>query len=245
MLKFWVHTLWKGMMEISAERDKIIKSLNELETEFKKGNVPESHYKFQKRQLTGRLETLEAAERVMRLQGKKITEAPLEAGDESENDELFKKYITSPGLKEKNIESNKGISQNAMIATALLIFAFAVGIGFGIYTLNIPEEVSSVSLYTNESAFPPFVLNNTTNMTNTTNTTNRTRQMMNTSKPVSPPVTQPAPAATPPANEAKPQEPANNDSNKTNNNDNNSAAGEPVQKKSKNLTSLNSSNITH
>lgn len=241
MLKFWVHTPWKGMIEISVERDKITKSLDELENEFKNGNVPESHYKFQKRQLTGRLETLEAAERVMKLQGKKITETPVESGDESENDELFKKYITSSGLKEKNIGANKGISQNTMIATALLIMAFAVGIGFGIYTLNIPEEVSSVSLYTNDSAFPPFVLNNTTNMTNTTNTTNSTR-MLNTSKPVSPPVTQPAPPATPPANEVKSPAPANN-SNDTNSNNNGSAAGEPPKKP--NRTYTNSSNITH
>jgi len=194
MLKFWVHTPWKGMMEISAERDKITKSLDELENEFKKGNVPESHYKFQKRQLTGRLETLEASEIVMKLQGKKITEAPVESGDESENDELFKKYITSPGLKEKNIGNYKKISQNTMIATALLFMAFVAGIGLGIYTLNIPGEVPRVSLYTNDSVFPPFVLNNTTNMTNTTNST---RQMLNTSKPVSPPVTQPAPATIP------------------------------------------------
>ena len=59
-----------------------------------------------------------------------------------------------------------------------------MGIGFGIYTLNIPEEVSSVSLYTNDSAFPPFVLNNTTNVTNTTNST---KQMLNTTKKVTTP----------------------------------------------------------
>lgn len=227
------------MVEISVERDKIIKSLDELENEFKKGKVPGSHYEFQKRQLTGRLETLAVAERVMKLQGKKTAEVPAETPDESENDELFKKYITSPGLKEKNIESNKGISQNTMIATAVLIVAFVVGIGFGIYTLSIPEEVSSVSLYTNDSAFPPFVLNNTTNMTNTTN---RTRQMLNISKPVSPPAPQPAPEPAPQPAPTTPTTPEPKP-NETTNGSNNDAAGEPVPKKP-NRTNNNSGNIT-
>ncbi|MEN4007323.1 MAG: hypothetical protein PQ964_08225 [Methanobacteriaceae archaeon] len=156
------------MVKISVERDEIIKSLNGLENEFKKGNVPKSHYEFQKRQLTGRLRVMEAAERVMRLRGKKITEAPVEALDEGENDELFRKYITSPGLREKNIESNKGTSQSTMIAAVLLIIAFVVGIGSGIHILNVPGEVPNIPLYANNTTSLPSVLNNATNITNIT-----------------------------------------------------------------------------
>lgn len=161
----------------------------------------------------------------MKLQGKKTAEAPVETSDDKENEELFRKYITSPGLKEKNIEKNKkkGISQNTMVATALLIVAFIVGIGFGIYTLNIPEEVSSVSLYTNDSAFPPFVLNNTTNVTNTTNST---KKMLNTTKNVTTPVTQPTQNTTPKTNTTR------NDT---------GAAGEPGTKKAIKTNSDNSS----
>ncbi len=165
----------------------------------------------------------------MKLQGKKTAEAPVETSDDKENEELFRKYITSPGLKEKNIENNKkkGISQNTMVATALLIVAFVVGIGFGIYTLNIPEEVSSVSLYTNDSAFPPFVLNNTTNVTNTTNST----KMLNTTKKVTTPVTQPTQTNTTP--------PKNTTSNTTTKQQ---AAGEPgTQKTTKTQTSSGNS----
>ena len=75
--------------------------------EFKNGNIPKTHYEFQKRQLTEKLETLAVAERVMKLQGKKTVESPVETSDENENDELFKKYITSPGLKDKKIENVK------------------------------------------------------------------------------------------------------------------------------------------
>jgi hypothetical protein len=162
----------------------------------------------------------------MKLQGKKTAEAPVETSDDKENEELFRKYITSPGLKEKNIENNKkkGISQNTMVATALLIVAFVVGIGFGIYTLNIPEEVSSVSLYTNDSAFPPFVLNNTTNSTtNVTNKTNSTK-MLNTTKKVTTPVPQPTQKNT-----------------TTTNNTTQKAAGDPGTKKAIKTSSSNSS----
>ena len=170
MLRFWVHIPWKGMMKIN-EKSKIINSLNELEEEFKKGNIPKNHYGLQKKQLNQRLDALEAAERVMRLQGKKTVETPVDTKDDSENDALFKKFITSPGLKKKKLDDKdrKGFSQNNLIAISLLIIAFVIGIGFGIYALGMPSEVSSVSLSTNDSAFPPYAINNNTNTTIKTN----------------------------------------------------------------------------
>lgn len=212
------------MIEISIERNKIGKSLNELENDYKNGNIPKSHYESQKRQLTERLETLAVAERVMKLQGKKTVETPVETRDESEDDELFKKYITSPGLKQKNIQKEKGNSQNTMIAAALLIVAFVVGIGFGIYMLNIPAEVSSASLFTDDSAFPPFVLSNATNTTNTTKT------VLNTTKPINTTTTQPAKTTTK-TNTSTKNSVSTGTSNKTN------AAGDPSTKKTVSNTS--------
>lgn len=212
------------MIEISIERNKIGKSLNELENDYKNGNIPKSHYESQKRQLTERLETLAVAERVMKLQGKKTVETPVETRDESEDDELFKKYITSPGLKQKNIQKEKGNSQNTMIAAALLIVAFVVGIGFGIYMLNIPAEVSSASLFTDDSAFPPFVLSNATNTTNTTKT------VLNTTKPTNTTTTQPAKTTTK-TNTSTKNSVSTGTSNKTN------AAGDPSTKKTVSNTS--------
>lgn len=219
MLKFWVHIPQKGMMKIN-EKSKLIKSLNELENEFKKGSISKNQYEIQKSQLNQRLETLEIAERVMKLQGKKTMEKSDKTSDDNENEELFRKFITSPGLKEKNISNKKGISQNTMIASALLIVAFVIGIGFGIYALNIPSEVSSVSLSTNDSAFPPYVLNNTTNMTNMTNTTPK---IIETPQPTETPVSQPAKTDqhtdnTPPTQDQPPD---------GNENDTPKAAGEP------------------
>ena len=172
------------MINITLGSKDIIKSLKELEREYNAGKIPERHYNAQKRRLTEQLETFEVAERVRKLQGKETVEPPVDDNideEEEENEELFKKYITSPGLKEKKIQSkkSKGMSQNTMIAASLLAVAFIIGIGFGIFTLDLPTDISSASLYTNDSAFPPFVVNNTTNMTNTTNTT---KNLTNTTK---------------------------------------------------------------
>jgi hypothetical protein len=158
------------MIEISLEKEKIIKSLKELEKEFTKGNIPKSHYISQKRKLTEQLDAFEVADRVRRLQGKETGEViDDEVSEEEDNGELFKKYITPTGLKEKNIQS-KGKSLNTKIAAGILVAAFFIGIVFGVYGF-IPQQVSSASLFTNDTAFPPFVLNNTTNATNSTNVT--------------------------------------------------------------------------
>jgi cell division septation protein DedD len=165
------------MIEISFEKKRIIKSLNELEKEFKSGNIPKSHYISQKRQLSEQLETLEVADRVRKLQGKETAEVPVAEGiNKDEEEELFNKFITPPGLKEKNIKSNgkntiMGRSPTTIIAAAILAVAFIVSFGLGLYAFNIPSEVSSAPLFTNDTAFPPFVLNNTTNSTNSTNMT--------------------------------------------------------------------------
>lgn len=180
------------MIEISIERDKILRSLKELEKEFNSGNIPKSHYLFQKRQLNEQLETFNVADRVRKLQGKEVAETPVDnQKDEEEDEELFKKYITAPGLKKKNVKSGR-FSQNKLIAGALLALAFIIGIGFGLYTLSIPDGMSGTSLATNDSAFPPFVLNNTTNSTNSTNMTkNVTKNVTTVKKPVTTPVTTP------------------------------------------------------
>ncbi|MBI5679690.1 MAG: hypothetical protein HZC47_02190 [Methanobacterium sp.] len=181
------------------DREKVIKSLKELENEYNKGNISKNHYTIQKSQLNQQLDAFNVADRVRKLQGKEVAEKPIETPtDEEENQELFKKYITSPGLKEKNINTEK-VSPTTMIAAAVLIAAFVIGIGFGIYALNIPENISGISLFTNDSAFPPFVVNNTTNMTNTTNTTKKIN-ITTTPKPVTPTPITPTPTPTPTPN---------------------------------------------
>lgn len=186
------------MIKISMDREKIIKSLKELESDYNKGNISKSHYITQKRQLNQQLDAFNIADRVRKLQGKEVTENAIEtpAEDKKENQELFKKYITSPGLKEKNIKIDK-ISINKMIAAAVLIVAFVIGIGFGIYALNISEQVTNIPLFTNDSAFPPLIVNNTTNTTNTTKKIKTNTTKIQTPKPTPTPSPQPTPTPPP------------------------------------------------
>ena len=173
------------MIEISLEKERVIKSLKELEKEYNKGNIPKSHYDFQKRKLREQLETFDVADRVRRLQGKETAEvADEETNKEDENGELFKKFITPPGLKEKNLKP-KGKSLNNKIAAGILVVAFFIGIVFGVYGF-IPQQVASSSLFTNDTAFPPFANNSTniTNMTNSTNTTKNITKNVTVTKPV-------------------------------------------------------------
>jgi len=166
------------MIEISLEKERVIKSLKELEKEYSKGNIPKNHYDFQKRKLREQLETFDVADRVRKLQGKETADVTDEETDiEDENGELFKKFITPPGLKEKNIKP-KGKSTNTKIAAGVLVAAFFIGIVFGVYGF-IPQQVSSSSLFTNDTAFPPFA-NNSTNTTNMTNSTNMTKNITKT-----------------------------------------------------------------
>ena len=161
------------MIEISLDKERIIKGLKELENEYNKGNLSKNQYNFQKRKLTQQLETFEVANRVRKLQGKETKEvANKNIDEEKENGELFKKFITPTGLKEKNIKS-KGTSINTKILAAVLIAAFFVGFA-SIYAFNIPQQVSSSPLFTNDTAFPPYI----PNATNTTNNTNVTKTVV-------------------------------------------------------------------
>lgn len=207
------------MIKITLDKKKVLRSLKELENEFNNGNIPKSHYETQKRQLEEQLDAFTVADRVRRLQGKETAEVlPEEVEDaEEENEELFKKYITSPGLKEKNLEQNEKsgrISQNAMIALALLVAAFIIGIAFGSFNIDLPTNAADNNLFANDSAFPPYVVNNTTNMTNLTNRTNMTNMTRNTTKIIKKPQ----------VNNTIPPKP--------NNTVNNSGAGSPNTKKS-------------
>ena len=102
------------MIEISIERDKITKSLNELENQFKNGNISKRHYEFQKRQLNEKLETLAAVETVMKLQGKETVEVPSKASDENENEELFEKFMAERKREIEELMHKKNNSQNVL-----------------------------------------------------------------------------------------------------------------------------------
>lgn len=181
-----VHTLKKEMIDIKSDKEKVIRSLQELEFEFSQGNISEETYNSQKRDLQTKLETLEVADRVKRLQGRGEVEKPLEYWTEKKEaeeakqakEELMKQFITSssPSYPKAKTRSN-GKQRKAVIYTILALI-FVTGIGFGVFLMKIPSESAAANMTINQSAFP--VANNTTNMTNTT-TSSTTRQSSSTS----------------------------------------------------------------
>ncbi len=183
-----VHTLKKEMIDIKSDKEKVIRSLQELEFEFSQGNVSEKTYNSQKKDLQSKLETLEVADRVKRLQGRGEVEKPLEYWTEKKEaeeakqakEELMKQFITSssPSYPKAKTASN-GKQRKAVIYTILALI-FVTGIGFGVFLMKIPSESAAANMTINQSAFP--VVNNTTNMTNTTTSTNNTGQSSSTSR---------------------------------------------------------------
>lgn len=184
------HTLRKEMIDITSDKEKVIRSLQELEFEFAQGNISQKSYNSQKRDLEIKLETFAVVDRVKRLQGKGDTEKPLEYWAEKKEaekekqakEELMKKYITTSSPSHPtNINQKMDGNRRKPVLIALLALIFITGIGFGVFLMKVPGESAAASMTVDQSAFPP-VVNNTTNSTNTTVvTTNVTQSSSSTS----------------------------------------------------------------
>lgn len=163
------------MIDIKSDKDKVIRSLQEVEFEFAQGNISKKAYTSQKRELQTKLETLEVADRVKRLQGKKETEKPLEywtekkeeAEEKRAKEELMKKFITDSGPTYPNAKTEKAsVNKRKAVLIALLGLIFISGIGFGIFLMKVPSESAAATMNVDQSAFP--VITNNTTVSNTT-----------------------------------------------------------------------------
>lgn len=173
-----------------------MKSLKKLEKQFAEGKVSNRQYSLEKRVIEDKLDTVLAADRIKRLQGKDVDEKPLEYwSDKQKEDEdveekeaLIEKYVTTP--KPAPVQTKSGMSRGKISLLIFLVVAFFVGTGYGVYVMSAPSNNSSAPLMTvNESAFP--IVNNTTNVTKTnktsstgvkTTTTTNTNTNTNTNK---------------------------------------------------------------
>ena len=166
-------------INIVSDKERLLKSLKKLETQFTEGKVSKRQYSREKRVLEDKLSTILAADRIKKLQGKPVDETPIESEiqkereDTVEKEELIKKYVTTP--KEVPVEpKSTGMSKGKVALIVFLLAAFFVGTGYGVYVMSVPSSnSSSVAMTVNDSAFP--VINNTTTntTTNKTITTNK------------------------------------------------------------------------
>lgn len=167
------------MLRIVSDRKKLELKFEELERDYAQGNISKKEYFAQKRDLGRDMETLNAADRVRRMQGRMGTEKTLDhwseqedeskkLAEEAEKEEMLKKYITNPNsIKGREIPTKEWFGKRAQMGlVAFIVLALVVGTSMGFLFINKPSEVSTVSMLVNESAFPP-VVNNTTTITST------------------------------------------------------------------------------
>lgn len=138
-----------------------------------------------------KLDTVLAADRIKRLQGKDVTEKPLDYWSDKkkeeenieEKEELIKKYVTTPKMAPVSNSQSSGMSRGKIYLLIFLVVAFFVGTGYGVYVMSMPsDDVSAVIMTINDSAFP-YVNNTTVNLTNNQNTTKTTVVKRNTTTP--------------------------------------------------------------
>ena len=122
-----------------------------------------------------------AADRIKKLQGKEVTEKPLdywsdkkkEDEDIEEKEALIKKYVTTPKTAPVTETKSSGLSRGRLSLFIFVVAAFFVGTGYGVYVISMTSNNSAVAMTVNDSAFP--AANNTTaNKTNTTTTKSTT-----------------------------------------------------------------------
>jgi hypothetical protein len=170
------------MSDIIPDKEKLIRSLNKLEFELKKGNISKNSYESQKKILNDKIDTIESVNRIKKLQGKEeagksfdyLTQQKKEDKVQEEQEELMRKYMTSS--KEHDLrtikEKKRGINRNRTILATLLAVIFISGVVFGFVVINGSFESSAVPMTLNQSAFNTF--NNTTNITNNNTPVNTT-----------------------------------------------------------------------
>ena len=198
------------MIRIVLSRKKLEQALEELELEYSKGNISKKEYFAQKRDIGQEMETLQAAERVRRMQQGQGGEKTLDhwtdeeeekkrLADEAEKQEMLKKYITKPeSIKDKKIPSKQWLGKRAKIGlVAFVLLAFVVGTSLGSMFITKPSEVPQVSMSVNASAFLPVPVNNTTTTTSNYTVADNTPTQTTTTETTTTP-TSATPEPTPP-----------------------------------------------
>ncbi|MCK9151471.1 hypothetical protein [Methanobacterium alcaliphilum] len=172
----------KEMIKISQDKNKLLKSLAELESDFEEGKISKRKYQSLKSEYAQELETLNAANRIRQMQGRGTNEKSLDhwvtkgkvEKDKQEEEELVNKFVRKPIPLKTRAKDQKGYSKYSILAMVFLAIAFFVGTGFGVYLLNSPVDTGQSPVIVNDTAFP--LVNNATILTNTTSSDNNQKE---------------------------------------------------------------------
>ncbi|WP_413824798.1 MULTISPECIES: endoglucanase [unclassified Methanobrevibacter] len=168
---------------MNQDKEKLLMILNNLEQDYRSGNISQEKYDYLSEQYNRKLEAINVSERIRTMQGRPNDDSSTNSLQESidkdneEDQELIEKFIVKTNKPKKK---SKPLGNGAIIAiaTLCLIVAFGTGIGFGVF--NFDFNGNAVSMFgqasISDSAFPVVVANTTPNTTNITSTSDNYNQ---------------------------------------------------------------------
>ena len=168
---------------MNQDKEKVLMILNNLEQDYRSGNISQEKYDYLSEQYNRKLEAISVSERIRTMQGRPNDDSSTNSLQESidkdneEDQELIEKFIVKTNKPKKK---SKPLGNGAIIAiaTLCLIVAFGTGIGFGVF--NFDFNGNAVSMFgqasISDSAFPVVVANTTPNTTNITSTSDNYNQ---------------------------------------------------------------------
>lgn len=168
---------------MNQDKEKLLMILNNLEQDYRSGNISQEKYDYLSEQYNRKLEAISVSERIRTMQGRPNDDSSTNSLQESidkdneEDQELIEKFIVKTNKPKKK---SKPLGNGAIIAiaTLCLIVAFGTGIGFGVF--NFDFNGNAVSMFgqasISDSAFPVVVANTTPNTTNITSTSDNYNQ---------------------------------------------------------------------
>jgi len=154
---------------ISQDKEKLLKLLEELEKDYQTENISDSEYKSLSKEYKDKLSDITAVDRIRAMQGKKVVEKPVIISSKKQmaekskekDEELVDKYVVKTEKEKKELKaSNRRIF--AVISIVCLFIAFTAGIGFGIFNFDFQlTDSTNIVVTVNETAFPVVTLNDT------------------------------------------------------------------------------------
>ena len=157
------------MDNISQDKQKLLKIMQELKKDYQAGNISENKYRFLSKEYSNRLANLDATNRIRNMQGRKnaqkshskAVQRSMAEASKREDKALVDKYVVrqSPGRMNPNPSQVSNKSKYAVVAVIFLIGAFLIGISFGLFTGGPQSNVPVANILIDDTSFPEVISN--------------------------------------------------------------------------------------
>ena len=174
---------------MSDDRDKLLKIMNSLESDYKSGKISREKYNYFRSKYEDKLNSIDAVEatrRIRSMQGKstapnnrKRSRKPT-ADKKKQEQDLVQKYIINPKKGDARYNKKKKSSMDGntfkLIAVLVLVIAFTSGVAYGVFNFEFDTGVDTgVVAIVEDTAFPEIKAVVNTTVTNFTDTSNNTQ----------------------------------------------------------------------